>query len=50
MVNHREDANVEKVIEGEDVYLEVLRPIAKDEEVFFRYHEYAKNRFGPLQP
>ena len=36
MVNHREDANVEKVIEGEDVYLEVLRPIAKDEEIFFR--------------
>jgi hypothetical protein len=50
MVNHREDANVEKVVEGEDVYLEALRPIAKDEEIFFRYHEYAKNRFGPLLP
>ena len=50
MVNHRDDANVEKVIEGEDVYLEVLHPIAKDEEIFFRYHEYAKNRFGPLLP
>ena len=50
MVNHRDDANVEKVIEGEDVYLEVRCPIAKDEEIFLRYHEYAKNRFGPLQP
>jgi len=50
MVNHRDDANVEKVIEGEDVYLEVRRPIAKDEEIFFRYHDYAKSRFGPLQP
>ena len=45
-VNHRDDANVEKVIEGEDVYLEALRPIARDEEICFRYHEYAQARFG----
>ena len=50
MVNHREDANIAKVIDGEEVYLEVLRPIAKDEEIFFRYHEYAQNRFDPLLP
>jgi len=45
-VNHRDDANVAKVIVGEDVYLEVLRPIAQDEEICFRYHEYAQARFG----
>ena len=47
MVNHSDDANVEKVIDGNDVYLEALRPIAKNEEVFFRYHDYAKSRFAP---
>jgi hypothetical protein len=45
-VNHRDDGNVRKVIEGEEVYLEVCHPIAKDDEIFFRYHEYATSRFG----
>ena len=45
-VNHRDDANVEKVIENDEAYLEVLRPVAKDEEIFLRYHEYATSRFG----
>jgi len=45
-VNHSDDPNVRKVVEGQDVYLEALRPIAKDEELFFRYHEYATSRFG----
>src|SRR5262245_2745007 len=40
-VNHRDDANVEKIIEGADVYLEALRPIAQDEEIFLRYDPYA---------
>ena len=45
-VNHRDEANVARIIDGGEVYLEALRPIAKDEEIFFRYSEYAKARFG----
>ena len=45
-VNHRDDANVGKAIEGEDVYLEVLQPIPEGGEIFLRYHPYALDRFG----
>ena len=45
-VNHSDTANVRKIIEGDEVFLEALRPIAKDEELFFRYREYATSRFG----
>ena len=43
--NHHDDPNMRKVIEGHDVFLEAVRPIAKNEEIFFRYHEYATSRF-----
>lgn len=44
-VNHRDDANVRKTIEGDALFLEVTRPIARGEEIFLRYHEYATSRF-----
>jgi hypothetical protein len=46
-VNHHDDPNVRKVIDGDDVFLEVVRRVVKDEEIFFRYHDYATNRFHP---
>lgn len=46
-VNHHHDPNTRKVVDGDDAFLEVVRPVAKDEEIFFRYHEYATNRFSP---
>ena len=49
-VNHRDEANVQKVVEDGELYLETLRPIAQDEEIFLRYHEYATSRFGLMSP
>ena len=46
MVNHSEDTNVEKLIEGDRLYLRALRPISKGEELLFSYSEYAQTRFG----
>ena len=46
MVNHSSAPNMEKVIEGERAFLEALRPIEVGEEVFFRYSDYAQQRFG----
>ena len=46
IVNHSVDGNMEKIIEGERLYLRVTRPVAVDEELFFTYSEYAQVRFG----
>jgi hypothetical protein len=46
MANHSADPNMEKVIEGDRAYLQALRTIEPGEEVFFRYTEYAQERFG----
>ena len=46
MVNHSADPNLEKVIEGEQVYLRALRPIREDEELLFCYSENAQTRLG----
>ena len=46
MVNHSADPNLEKIIEGEQVYLKALRPISKGEELLFCYSEYAQTKFG----
>jgi hypothetical protein len=47
-VNHRDDGNVEKIVANGEVFLEVRRRIRKDEEIFYRYDEYALARFGPM--
>jgi SET domain len=39
MVNHSRHPNMEKVIEGEKVYLRTTRPIQPGEELFFTYGE-----------
>jgi hypothetical protein len=37
LVNYADPPNMKKVVEGQRVYLQALRPIAKGEELFFLY-------------
>jgi SET domain-containing protein len=46
MANHSSAPNMEKVFEGERVFLRMLRAIEPGEELFFSYHPYAQDRFG----
>jgi hypothetical protein len=48
MVNHSPTPNLQKVFEGDRLYLEAVRDLAADEEVFFTYTEYAQEAFGLL--
>ena len=46
MVNHSTQPNVAKVSDARDLYLEALRDIGVDEELFFQYSPSAVERFG----
>lgn len=46
LVNHSLQPNLQKVFEGNVLYLEALRLIQPDEELFFTYTQYAQQRFG----
>lgn len=46
MVNHSLTPNLEKVIDGDQLSLRALRPIAAGEELFFRYADGALERLG----
>jgi hypothetical protein len=46
LVNHSTTPNMEKVVEGDGVFLRALRPVAAGEELFFRYPDAALERFG----
>ena len=46
MVNHSLTPNMEKVVEGDLVYLQAIRPVPAGEELFFCYSDYARERFG----
>jgi hypothetical protein len=46
VVNHSTTPNMEKVVEGDRVFLRALRPIAAGDELFFRYPDAALERFG----
>jgi hypothetical protein len=46
MVNHSPAPNLQKVFEGNRLYLEAMRDLAPDEEVFFTYTPYAQQAFG----
>lgn len=48
MANHSLSPNLLKVSEGDRVYLEALRDLAANEEVFFTYAPYAQEAFGLL--
>lgn len=46
LVNHSNQPNLEKVIEGDEVSLRTVRPVTAGEELFFRYPDAALERFG----
>ena len=46
LVNHSIEPNLEKVFEGDRVFLRSVRPIVAGEELFFRYPDPALKRFG----
>lgn len=46
LVNHSDRPNVEKHQDGDLVYFRALRAIEAGEELFFRYSDYARERFG----
>ena len=46
MANHSSQPNLNKVVEGEAVFLELVRDVEAGEELCFAYSEYARERFG----
>jgi hypothetical protein len=46
MANHSAQPNLEKVIEGNAVFLELLHDVAAGEELCFAYSSYARERYG----
>ena len=46
MANHSSQPNVEKVVEGREIFLELLRDVDAGQELCFAYSEYARKRFG----
>jgi len=46
MANHSAQPNLEKVVEGDEVFLELLRDVAAGEELCFAYSAYARERYG----
>jgi SET domain-containing protein len=46
MANHATEPNIQKVIEGRALFLELLRDVDAGEELCFAYSEYARERFG----
>jgi len=45
-LNHADQPNLGKVVEGERLYLQALRSVAAGEELYFSYSDYARQRFG----
>src|SRR4051812_34690345 len=46
LANHSAAPNLEKVVNGDTVFLELLRDVAAGDELCFTYSEYARERFG----
>ena len=46
MVNHADEPNLERVLNGDRIVLRALRPIRAGEELVHRYHAPALERFG----
>ncbi len=46
MANHSAQPNLEKVIEGESVFLRLVRDVEADEELCFFYSDYARTRYA----
>lgn len=46
MANHSSQPNLAKVVEGADLFLELVRDVDAGEELCFSYSEFARTRFG----
>jgi hypothetical protein len=46
LANHSSAPNIRKVVDGEAVFLELLRDVDADEELCFAYSDYARTRYG----
>ena len=46
LTNHSSEPNLRKVIEGDGVFLELLRDVYSGEELCFAYSEYARERYA----
>ena len=46
MANHSAAPNLVKVIEGQDVFLQLLRDVPAGDELCFTYSAYARERYG----
>ena len=46
MANHSSQPNLRKVVEGEELFLELTRAVTVGEELCFAYSEYARERYG----
>jgi len=46
LANHSSDPNLEKVIDGDAIFLELLRDVDAGEELCFAYSDYARDRYG----
>ena len=46
MTNHAAQPNLVKVVEGKELFLELLRNVDAGEELCFSYSEFAKTRYG----
>jgi hypothetical protein len=46
LANHSADPNLAKVIEGQTVFLELLRDVEAGDELCFAYSEYARGRYA----
>lgn len=46
LANHSDRPNLEKVVEGGSVFLQLRRDVAAGEELCFAYSAYARERFG----
>lgn len=46
LANHSANPNLEKVVEGDAVFLQLLRDVAAGDELCFAYSKYARERFG----
>ena len=46
LANHSAEPNLAKVVEGEAVFLELLRDVEAGEELCFTYSQYARQRYA----
>ena len=46
LANHSAEPNLQKVIDAESVFLELLRDVEAGEELCFAYSDYARTRYG----